>query len=189
MRRSTFIVLLSLSFFVLGCAHVEIWDKKPRFVGLHSEGRTGIPLYPPAPHLLLRYTPASAKASAKLETELLMLPDMSSPYYVVPKGGWGTANAQMTLAGGVLTNFQQSTDSKGPETIGAVAGLAKDVAGAIAQLAPLSSPGAAAGAAEAIINANAADKPWIALYRLTFSDGETALVPVTTSDSLPGFDR
>jgi hypothetical protein len=46
--------------------------------------------------------------------------------------GYGTADLSVQMSNGVITSVGQKTDTKIPETISAVAGLAKDVGGLVA---------------------------------------------------------
>lgn len=50
------------------------------------------------------------------------------PRSVAFRSGYGSANLGVHLSGGMITQVSQNTDTKVPETINAVAGLAKTVA-------------------------------------------------------------
>lgn len=117
---------------IAGCATVDVYDEKPE-LGL-SNSRSGIPVYKPVPHLLVRY--GYEEKATKIETEVVMFPDLVDPYYIVPRAGWGTMNADLTVSNGILTNFSTAADSKGPETITAVGGLIEKIAGAYSTLLP-----------------------------------------------------
>ena len=55
--------------------------------------------------------------------KILTLPDLSSKRYVKHHRGWGSVQFSFKIRNGVLTEFGQATDSKGPETITSLASL------------------------------------------------------------------
>ncbi len=102
---------LLLTFTLAGCAHLEFKASEP-----------GLTYFEPVPYL------AVAKgADCKVTVNVLVLPGEKRT--LAFKSGYGTADLSATLSSGMLQSVGQKTDTKIPETITAVAGLAKAAAG------------------------------------------------------------
>jgi hypothetical protein len=56
-------------------------------------------------------------------------PNPNAPRSVRPRSGWGSANLNASFANGLVSQFGQQTDTKIPETITALSGLATAAAG------------------------------------------------------------
>lgn len=137
------------------CARVGVFTD-PEF-----KHRTGIRMYPSAPYVLLVRTGAADKP---IEVSVIHLPDLENPQFLRFYSGLGSQNTSLTLTGGVLSSFGYQSDSKIPETIGAVADIAKDVIGAAARV---SQPPVQGGTA-----------PTFELYRIVSRGGKILLVRV-----------
>jgi hypothetical protein len=137
-----------------GCATVEI---KPITTGQADDPTiNGARFFQPSPYLLVTATqvdpnstpqpggdaaapgappapdkPAPAKAAVPTSTmQIIWLPNMTKPYVINVKPGWGTVNGSFTLDNGWnLTSVGSQLDSKIPETITAVSGLLTAAAG------------------------------------------------------------
>lgn len=117
-----------------GCAHMTVYDASLGTKDFSDAKKIGIPAYKPVPHLLVRY---NAEKDKPFSSELIMLPDMSDPYYIVQHGGIGSNTTALGMQNGILTSVNSATDSKVPETLNAAAGLITSAAGAATSLAPL----------------------------------------------------
>lgn len=123
-------VLFLLLLFLPGCASVKIYtneeDKK-------NSKAVGLKFYQSKPFLLVEHNPSK---DVKVKTSIVYLPDLANPRYIRTKTGWGSANATMAFANGVLTSYGAVTDSKVPETITAFSGLLTAAAGVPGALSP-----------------------------------------------------
>ena len=95
------IIFLSL---LSGCAHLDF-------------GKEGLTYYDPKPYLFV----TTAK-DCKYTATVVIVPGTKKAVKFIP--GYGTANLSVTLSNGMITNAGQITDTKIPETIGAITGLA-----------------------------------------------------------------
>ena len=106
-------------FLCLGCAHVTFSStpdmKNPIPLHFYAEA---------IPYLLVSKSKDGATAT------IFYLKDPKSIVYAQQHQGWGTANFTMSLSNGVLSAYGMQTDSKGPETIAAVASLLSSAASA-----------------------------------------------------------
>ena len=93
----------------------------------------GVHFYEPRPYLLIGDQPTDKGTKGVVHaytSTIIYLPDKSQRYVVQIKQGWGTVNGSVKLANGwMLDTLGAQTDSKGPETIGAVTGLLKEAGG------------------------------------------------------------
>ena len=117
------IAAITLSLFS-GCAHVSIYSDE------ELKHRSSFKFYNDVqPYLLIAYgKDGTATAS------VFYLKDPKSVKFLVPHQGWGTAQMSLSLANGILSAYGMQTDSKGPETLTALSGLATSGAN-IAKLA------------------------------------------------------
>lgn len=95
-----------------------------------------------APRFYLVFTPTKDGTTASI----LTLPDLNRKLHIKHKGGWGSVQFTFKLTNGVLTEFGQTADSKGPETLAAVASLGTAYAGYLtAKLTAAAGQGATPG--------------------------------------------
>ena len=119
----TILVFCTLSLFLFsGCAGVKLYTD-PSF---SKDKETGLKFYYPKPYLLVERNGAK---DVPLKTTLLFLPDLSNPVYVKMIRGMGSNEFSIALANGALSTYGLKTDTKVPETIGAVGGLLTGVGG------------------------------------------------------------
>lgn len=83
--------------------------------------KTGLKYYTAKPYLLVSRT---GNKDNPVKVELIQLPDLEHPNFALYHPGWGSHQFNLTLSNGILTAYGQTADSKGPETIKAVADLA-----------------------------------------------------------------
>jgi hypothetical protein len=111
-----------------GCSRVAIYKNEA------LEGAaTGVKFYYPKPYLLVARTGAKDNP---VQVSVIYLPDQSQAFYAELKSGYGSADLSLTLQNGMLTNIGQKTDTKIPETVTALAGMATAAKGLIPQAAP-----------------------------------------------------
>lgn len=111
------------------CASVKIYTEEDKFT---KENEVGLKFYQPKPFLLVEHNPAK---DVNIKTSIIYLPDLSSPRYVKVKNGWGSANATVGFANGVMNSYGAISDSKGPETITGLASAVTSFGGAALSLA------------------------------------------------------
>ncbi len=95
------VIFLSL---LSGCAHLDF-------------GEEGLTYYDPKPYLFV----TTAK-DCKYTATVVTVPGTKKAVKFIP--GYGTANLSVTLSNGMITSVGQITDTKIPETITAITGLA-----------------------------------------------------------------
>jgi hypothetical protein len=81
----------------------------------------GLLYYDPAPYLQI-----TRGVDCSVTSNVVTLP--GQPRSVAFRSGYGSAELGVELSGGMITSVNQETDTKIPETINAVAGLAKTAA-------------------------------------------------------------
>lgn len=105
-------------------------------VSFHSDpslqARTGLKYYIAKPYLLVSRT---GNKDNPVKIDLIQLPDLEHPNYAVYHPGWGSHQFNLTLTNGILTTYGQTADSKGPETIKAVADLASQAGAGFGSIA------------------------------------------------------
>jgi hypothetical protein len=100
--------------------------------GLFTGACAGLEFSPtPRPDGLLYYDPTpylqvTRGADCSVTSSVVTLP--GQPRSVAFRSGYGSAELGVELSGGMITSVNQKTDTKIPETINAVAGLAKTAA-------------------------------------------------------------
>ena len=105
---------LALAMTGLGCARVEITKITD---ASYSEG---LRFYRPA-----LYAVTSLEKDNVCTSRFVYLPDPDQEYVVRVHSGWGSVDGKVTLENGWnLASLGETRDSKGPETITAIAGLA-----------------------------------------------------------------
>jgi hypothetical protein len=105
-----------MAFAISGCAGLE-FDQDP--------SAKGVLFFDPLPVLQIACDKDGASTAS-----VLVLPDVSNPRHVKAVSGFGSAKSSVTFASGMLVSFGQETDTKIPETLTAVTGLAKVMAAA-----------------------------------------------------------
>lgn len=115
MRSLTSLFVLILWVFGSGCAGIKVY-KDPNL-----KHETAIKVHLPKPFLLVERSPAK---DVGIKATIIFLPDLAEPIYVKAKNGMGTSNLTLNLEKGYLSQYGAVTDSKVPETITAVSGLA-----------------------------------------------------------------
>jgi len=126
--RAGAVAILSLVLSAVGCARVRFYKDEA-----HTQ-ETGIKYHEARPHLLVVHT---GQKDNPVRVELISMPDLEHPRYAVYEPGWGTHKFSLKLQNGIMTEFGQDADSKGPETlralvegVSAAGGLTKEPAGA-----------------------------------------------------------
>jgi hypothetical protein len=118
---------------VVSCANVT-FHSDPEL-----KKETGLKYYTAKPYLLIGPT---GNKDAPMKAEIISLPDLENPTYAKYHPGWGSHQFSLAVfSNGNLSSYGQTADSKIPETIAALSGLATTAATMGA------APGAAAGAA------------------------------------------
>lgn len=101
---SSILFLVIMQLLLGACASVKFIDKN----GVN----TGFLYYPPKPYLLVETTKEKGTTA-----RLISMPNLSDPRYVKYKGGWGSVTFAFDVTDGMITKFNGTVDSKGPETI------------------------------------------------------------------------
>ena len=112
-------IALSLSsaviFFAMGCAAIKVTRPgKPA-------DQQGFKVYAPKPYILVA---RAGEAGKVISVSSLILPDLVDPHLVRQQVGMGKANLTFTIENGVLKTFGGDVDSKIPETLKEIGGLA-----------------------------------------------------------------
>jgi hypothetical protein len=133
--KSLFLTLIPTLLLAAGCAHVKVKRVAPDAVV------DGIPFLEPQPYLLVsKIVKPSVDGQPSTEeytNQIIYLPNPSRRYAIQVKPGWGTVDGSVNLIDGWrLDSFGAKSDSKGPETIGAFAGLLKEAAAVAATVKP-----------------------------------------------------
>jgi hypothetical protein len=130
--------------------------------------RTAVRVYPSTPYLLVVRTGTTEKP---YEVSVVHLPDLHNPQFIRFYSGLGSQKSKIDMSNGVLTSLGFEADSQIPQTIGAVAGLAKEVAGI---------------AAKAGVGGATREPPFDLYKVVALKDGRVTLVRVTTDGSQTG---
>lgn len=105
------ILLFFLVLLLGGCASIEI----------ERTGGKGFKVYAPKPYILMARAGEGGKV---ISVTPVMLPDLADPHYVRQTSGIGKANLTFTVENGLLKQFGGDVDSKIPETLKEIGGLA-----------------------------------------------------------------
>src|SRR6266481_334661 len=95
------------------CAHITFHDATTA-----DKRNIGVEYYKPKLYLLVTQAEKGYSAS------ILTLPDLTQPRYALLHPGYGSSNLSLKLNNGILTDVGQTVDTKIPETITALSGLA-----------------------------------------------------------------
>ena len=117
------LTVMSVVLLLQGCAGLTFYSKQD----LSGDSKTGIPIYPPKPYLMVSRTGATDKP---VETSIVYLPDRAKVYFAKARSGFGSANLSLAFTNGMLTSFGQETDPKIDELITSIAGVPGALAGA-----------------------------------------------------------
>ncbi len=107
--------------FLFGCAHLDFND--------FTDGKEGVTYYDPKPYLFVSTTKDCVSTAT-----VVVLPEKKKT--VKLKTGYGSADLSVGLSNGMITSVGQKTDTKIPETIGAITSLGTAVAGLKAPTEP-----------------------------------------------------
>ncbi len=117
-------LLLTISIILLSsCSSVKFYNASTQ------EEEDGVQFYYPKPYLLVTYSTKDGGKDLTLSTQIIYLPDLVNPKYAKLKSGFGASNLSIGLSNGILTAVGQQSDSKIPETISSIAGLATAISG------------------------------------------------------------
>jgi len=97
-----------------GCAHIDFND--------FTDGKGGATYYDPKPYLFV-----STNKDCVCTATVIVLPEKKRT--VTFHSGFGTADLSVSLKDGMITSAGQKTDTKIPETIGAITSLATAAGG------------------------------------------------------------
>jgi len=139
-----------------GCARIALYDNA------QLQGpEVGVKFYYSKPYVLVART---EDKDNPVQVAVVYLPDQSKPVYAKLNSGFGSAKLSLAFGNGILTSIGQETDTKIPETITALTGLATAAAG-------LKAAGLKAGGLKAAL-------PEFKLYEIDNSSGTTILKEV-----------
>ena len=138
-KRLAGLLVMVCALALSGCARLEFYAT-PNLQG----PETGVKFYYSKPYLLVARTPVPEKpatttspatpATTQVQVSIQYLPDLENPVYAKMKPGYGSANLTLAFQNGVLTSVGQNTDTKIPETITALTGLAKALPGPLMKM-------------------------------------------------------
>lgn len=122
MKRGLWSVAAGCLLMTAGCAGIEIAKVTDK-----NAGTGGVYFYRPWPYLLV-----VSSADGKVDSRVVYLPRINEEYVIKVHGGLGTVNATFDLTDGwQLTKMGDVRDSKIPETMNAISGLATSVSGVL----------------------------------------------------------
>lgn len=122
MTKIKLILFFILACGLASCAGVTIYDDST------LTSKTGVRYYTSKPYILLTRT---GKKDDPLQISVIYLPDTTKPQYATFKSGFGSAELSIKISNGSLSEFGGKGDSKGPETITALAGGFKTILDAL----------------------------------------------------------
>lgn len=122
MKNRFFVLLIGL--LAGGCASVQVKHVSA------DDTSEGVHFFEPAPYLLISKTIPPKKDNAQpppeFSSQIIYLPDPSQRYSVKIHSGWGAVDGSVKLINGwMLDSLGAKSDSKMPETITALTGVAK----------------------------------------------------------------
>lgn len=120
--KNKFYLLSALIFFMAGCAGVEIVKITPE-----NPNQEGIRFYRPHPYLWV-----TKDKEGNLQGTFIWFPNKKEEYVIKVKSGIGSVETKLKLENGWnLTEYGEVRDSKIPETINALTGSLKGLAGVL----------------------------------------------------------
>lgn len=117
MKSLKIIIVLVTVIFLSGCSSIKVY----RSQDADDPKKQGIKAYPPKPYIVVARAGENGKI---ISVTPVMLPDLSDPHYIRQISGLGSANLTLGIEGGVLKTFGGNVDTKIPETITSIGGLA-----------------------------------------------------------------
>ena len=99
---------------IAGCATVKVYSD----ADLKKE--TGLRFYTLKPYLLVEY---NAEKDKTVKTNVVYLPDLSDPQFMVLKSGIGSSELKMSFNNSALESYGVVTDSQLPESMEAFAAI------------------------------------------------------------------
>lgn len=163
-RFAWMLVLVPVLLLSSSCARTAVFSDP------ELKTRTAVRVYSSTPYVLVARTGSAEKPT---EVSIVHLPDLQNPQFIRFYSGLGYQKSSLAMTNGILTSLGFESDSKIPETIGAVAGLAKEVA-AIAARSVEGGPSLAPREAT------------FELYKLSLQAGRVVLVPVSIDRAAVG---
>ena len=123
MRAHPIAAAILLCILAGGCARIEVYSD-PQMKG----EEIGFKFYTSKPYLLV----GRPEGGKPVEISLKYLPDLAHPFYAKPRPGWiGSSTLSMTfLESGILSTFNQTTDTKATEMVTALGGFVTSLAAA-----------------------------------------------------------
>jgi len=129
MKTLTQLLLFCFIALATSCAGVKVYSDSK----LTKDSRTGIKVHYPKPYLLVSYHRVAKlkknpkgdqlMASDSASAEIVWLPDLENPQYIKTVSGLGASELELSMTNGILTSYGLNTDTKIPETIGAISAL------------------------------------------------------------------
>lgn len=162
-RFAWMLVLLPVLLVSSSCARMAVFSDP------ELKTRTAVRVYSSTPYVLV----ARGGEEKPTVVSIVHLPDLQNPQFIRFYSGLGSQKSSLAMSNGILTSLGFESDSKIPETIGAVAGLAKEVT-AIAARSVKGEGSQTAG------------EMTFDLYRLSLQAGKVVLVPVTIEGTAVG---
>jgi hypothetical protein len=160
MNQQKMLVVIVFFLFCTSCAGVKIYSD-PEW-----QHPSALKFYYSKPFLLVEY---NANKDGTNKTTIVYLPDLTEPYYAKKISGLGSSELKIAYDNGAIASFGLSTDTKIPESVAGLRGLAATV-----NQFPLL-------ASDAMVLKSSQEKPFD-LYAILFSDGKLVLKKVTDSN-------
>jgi len=115
MKRNLICIMIGL-LFLSGCAHLDFTD--------FTDGKEGLTYYDPKPYLFVSTTKDCVSTATAV-----VLPEKKKTAKF--RTGYGSAELSINLSNGMITSVNQTTDTKIPETIGAITSLGTAISGLV----------------------------------------------------------
>ncbi len=131
MKNSLNILLAGAFVALTGCAPVKFYSDP----GLTQ--KTGLKYYTVKPYLLVERDPLTSNI---LKADVIYIPDLENPMYMVVKDGPGSRTLDLTLENGSISTIGIASDAKISETIEALGSLVSNTNGLLTDLSALKGP-------------------------------------------------
>ena len=118
MNQQKTLVVFVFFLFCSSCAGVKIYSD-PEW-----QHQSSLKFYYSKPFLLVEY---NANKDGTNKTTVVYLPDLTEPYYAKKINGLGSSELKIAYDNGAIASFGLSTDSKIPESVAGLRGLAATV--------------------------------------------------------------
>ncbi len=122
MKKSSFVLLCALFIsanILPSCAGIKLYKDE------NMKTETGLKFYYPKAYVLIENYPSK---DVNQKSSIIYLPDLKNPIYAKTRSGIGSADLKVDYENGYLKSFGLITDSKIPESISSIAGLATAIA-------------------------------------------------------------